>query len=375
MRVGLDGWVLGSQIGGDETYLRNVIRGLAAVEPDDDYTLFVSTHLPSDAIPGAQDMRRVWVQPRNPRIRLPLALPLALAQHRVEVLHVQYAAPLYPVPIVVAVHDIAYEHFPSFFPPSVVTGLRVLVPWTIRRAAFVLTLSEFSKQDIVRRYRVPPDKVVVTYLAADAMFRPLHDPTRLAEARIRYGTGEHFILSVGNLQPRKNLRALIDAYVRLRRADTTRARLVIVGRRVWSHDDIFQAARESGYEDELVFTDYVPDDDLVALYNAAELFVYPSLFEGFGLPPLEAMACGTPVVTSNTSALPETVGDAALTVDPHNVEALAVAMARALDDADLRARLSGDGLRRAQSFSWERTARTISAVYHRAGDKTGTQHS
>ena len=373
MRVGLDGWVLGSQIGGDETYLRNVIRGLAAVAPDDDYTLFVSTPLPPDAIPGAEGMRRVLVQPRNPRIRLPLALPLALARHRVDVLHVQYMAPLYPAPIVASVHDIAYEHFPSFFPPGVVTGLRALVPWTIRRAAFVLTLSEFSKQDIVRRYRVPPDKVVVTYLAADAMFRPLQDPVRLAEVRTRYGTGERFILCVGNLQPRKNVRTLIDAYVRLRRADATRARLVIVGRKVWSHDDIFAAARESGYEEALVFTDYVPDDDLVALYNAAEVFVYPSLFEGFGLPPLEAMACGTPVVTSNTSALPETVGDAALTVDPRDAEALATALARVLDDADLRARLAERGLHRAQSFSWERTAHAISEVYHRAGDKTGTQ--
>jgi glycosyltransferase involved in cell wall biosynthesis len=292
-------------------------------------------------------------------------LPLALWRERIDLLHAEMIAPLLtPARIVVTVYDLSYEHYPAFFATGVAAAFRQFVPRTVRRAAVVLTLSEFSRQEIVRCYDVPPEKVVVTLCAADPMFRPLKDEARLAAVRARYGTGDRFILCVGDLQPRKNLKRLIAAYVRLRQADAMRPKLVVVGRKVWLYDDIFAAARASGYADELIFTGYVPDEDLVMLYNAADVFVYPSLYEGFGLPPLEAMTCGTPVITSNTSSLPEVVGDAALTVDPVDVEALARAMATVLADTDLRARLSACGRQRAAAFSWEAAARTILRAYH-----------
>ncbi len=344
--------------------MANVVRALGSVDPDGDYTLFVSPPVPQGPIPGAERMRRAVVGPYNPLVRMPFTFPLALLRAGIDVVHVQYIAPpLCPSRVVVTVHDISYERYPQFFTPAGLRQMRVLVPLTVRCAAAVLTDSEFSKRDIVRRYCTPPEKVVVTPLAADPMYRPLHDEARLADVRERYGTGEQFILCVGNLQPRKNLRTLIDAYVRLRRSDATRCRLVLVGRKAWLHDDIFAAARDSGYADDLVFTDYIPDADLVALYNAADVFVYPSIFEGFGLPPLEAMACGTPVICSDTSSLPEVVGDAALMVDPYDIETLAATMADVLRSEGLRANLSARGLQRAASFSWTETARTIAGVY------------
>jgi len=369
MRVGIDAHALGSRLGGNETYIRNIIHALGEIDPGGDYALFLSPHASpgSDVIAGTERMRRVVVRPHNPLVRIPLTFPLALARERIDVVHVQYVAPpVCPARVVVSVHDIAYERYPQFFTPSEVTRMRALVPLTVRRAAAVLTLSDYSKRDIVRRYGVPPERVTVTHLAADPMFQPIHDEGRLAAVRERYGTGEQFILSVGNLQPRKNIKTLIEAYVRLRRAGATRHKLVLVGKRAWRHDDIFAAARDSGYADELVFTDYVPDADLVALYNAADLFVYPSIFEGFGLPPLEAMACGTPVVCSNTSSFPEVVGDAALTVAPLDVDGLAEAMSQALRNAALRARLSVLGPRQAALFSWERTARITLDTYRSA---------
>ncbi len=371
MKIGINAHALGTQVGGDETYIRNVIRALATVDPHGDYTLFFTPPLPKDALPsGAEHMRHVLVRPRNPLVRMPITFPLALARSHIDVVHVQYVAPpLCPARIVVSVHDVAFERYPQFFTPNDVAQLRVSIPLTVRHASAVLTLSEFSKRDIVRRYRVPSEKVIVAPCAADPMFHPIHDERRLAEVRERYGTGDHFILCVGNLQPRKNLRTLIAAYVKLRQADAARHKLVLVGRQAWLHDDIFAAAHASGYADALVFTGYVPEDDLVALYNAADLFVYPSIFEGFGLPPLEAMACGTPVVTSNTSALPETVGDAAITVNPLDVEALADAIATVLGDVGLRERLSVRSLQRAGEFSWEATARIILAVYQHAHNK------
>jgi len=368
MRIGISAFALGSHLGGAETYIRNIVRALGTVDPSGDYTLFVTggSPLSTERIPNTERMHYVAVPARDELVRNALTFPLALVHRRIDVVHVQMAAPpLCPARIVVNVYDLAYEHHPELFPPSVVTRFRAFVPLTVRRAAVVLTISEFSKMDIVRRYRVPPEKVVVTPLAADPMFCPSHDMDRLAAVRERYGTGDRFILCVGNLQPRKNLRTLIDAYVKLRRADAIRHKLVLVGRKAWLYDDIFAVARASGYADDLVFTDYVPDEDLVALYNAAELFVYPSIFEGFGLPPLEAMACGTPVVCSNTSALPEVVGDAARTVDPLDAEALAAAIATVSGNAALRQRLSERGIARASCFSWEDSARIAADTYRR----------
>jgi len=366
MKVAIDAQALGTQGGGDETYIRNVIRGLATVDPTGDYTLYLARPLPNLNIPGTEHMSRVVV-PHKLFRRTPISIPLRAARDHIDVIHAQYAGPPFAtVPFVVSIHDISYERYPQWFTRADLLHMRAFVSWTSRRAAAVLTLSEYSKSDIVRRYCVPPERVVVVPCAADPVFRPLpYDAERLMKVRKRYGTEERFILCVGNLQPRKNLVTLIRAYVRLRQAGATRHKLVLVGRKGWLYDDIFAAARDSGYADELVFTDYVPDEDLTALYNTADLFVYPSLFEGFGIPPLEAMACGTPVITSNTSALPEVVGDAAIMVDPLDVDALARAMQNVLDDSELSARLSESGLRRASMFSWEDSARTILGVYRR----------
>ena len=391
MRVGIRAHVLGEGVGGHANYLRNLIQALATVDPSGDYTLFLDEPVRPEALPGVERMRQVAAPARFLKVPVPLwrngprmtqvmapdgSASLSLVRERIDVVHVQLAAPmLFGAPLVLTLHDISYERYPRFFTPDIVTKLRVRVPLTVRRAAAVLTDSDFSKNDIVRRYGVPPEKVVVAYLAANPMYRPLRDAGRLAAVRERYGTGDAFILCVGDLQPRKNLKTLIDAYVRLRRADATRHRLVLVGRQAWLYDDIFAAARDSGYADDLVFTGLVSDDDLLGLYNAADLFVYPSLFEGFGLPPLEAMACGTPVVTSNTSSLPEVVDNAALTVDPLDSEALAHSVARVLSTPELRSRLSAEGPRRAACFSWENTARTTVGVYQsvarRRGNKAG----
>src|SRR5581483_108978 len=254
---------------------------------------------------------------------------------------------------------------PQFFNPSDLRQLRLRVPLTLRRAAAVLTGSEFCKRDIARRYGVPSEKIVVAPYAADPIFRPIEDAARLDEVRTRYATGPRYILFVGVLKPNKNVKTLVEAYVRLRQADRVRHRLVLVGQQELLYGEMFARAREAGMAGDLVFTGRVSDQDLVALYNAADLFVQPSLFEGFGLPSLEAMACGTPVVTSTAAAIPEMVGDAALTVDPLDVEALAGAIATVLDDEALRRRMAARSIERAAMFSWETAARAALGVYQR----------
>ncbi len=366
MRVGINAFGLGAGGGGIETYVRNVIRALANVDPTVDYTLFLQPPLPCDPIPGIERMRRVVVRTRYGPLRVPFASARALALSHVDLIHVQNAAPLLcPTRVVVTLHDIAYERYPRFLPEDHVATLRRRVPATLRRAAAIITDSEASKREIVDFYGVPPDKVTVALLAADPIFRPLRDEARLAEVRGRYAAGDRYILFTGDpLQRRKNVKTLVEAYARLRVAGAVAHRMVLSGDRAALESDIFAAARTAGCADDLCFIGRVPQEELVAIYNAADLFVYPSLYEGFGLPPLEAMACGVPVIVSNVSSLPEVVGADALTVDPLGVDALATAMARVLNDVDLQANLSAQGLRRAATFSWDVTARILVDTYH-----------
>jgi glycosyltransferase involved in cell wall biosynthesis len=206
--------------------------------------------------------------------------------------------------------------------------------------------------------------VRVIYLGHSPAFRPIADATELARIRARYALPDRFILYLGTIEPRKNLVMLLDAYEMLRTRDEAAPPLVLAGRPGWRCEPVLRRGRERGLEGQVRFTDWVADDDLPAIVNAAAAFVYPSLYEGFGLPPLEAMACGTPVLCSNTSSLPEVVGDGGLLLDPHDARAWAAALARVLSDECLRADLRARGLAQARQFSWERTARETLAVYH-----------
>jgi glycosyltransferase involved in cell wall biosynthesis len=268
------------------------------------------------------------------------------------------------VPIVVTIHDLSFEHFPQFFTPKERFFFKRTIPATARRAIKVLTVSEFSRRDLIETYGLPPDKVVVTPNGVGSEFRPVRDDRDLEGLKKKYGIEREYLLSVGNLQPRKNLARLIKAYTRLRESvEEFRCQLVLVGRRAWLYKNIFHEAHRSRYAGDVILTDYVPEADLPGLYSGALAFVYPSIFEGFGLPVLEAMACGAPVITSNSSSLPEVVGDAGLMVDPFDEEALEKAMLRVVEDVHLRAQLSAQSVRQAAKFSWRQTAELTLAVY------------
>ncbi len=365
MRIGINAFALGTEADGTQTYVRNLTRALAAVDRANHYSLLMLPSSQRIAVPESANMERLVVRNRLGRLPVPLASSLALLRARLDLVHVQFAAPLLcPTRIVVTVHDIMFDRHPEFFTPSDLAQLRARVPRTLRHAAAVLTVSEYSRRDIIRHYGLSPERVVVTPNAADPMFAPVRDPARLAMVRTRYGTGDRFVLFAGALKPNKNLPAVVDAYVRLRHADAIRHRLVLVGAQANQiMDDVFAPARHSGYAADIVLTGHVPTDDLVALYSAAQLFVQPSIFEGFGLPVLEAMTCGTAVVTSSVTSMPEVAGEAALLVDPRDVDGLAEAMRHVLTNTALRQRLEIAGLQQASRFSWERTARLTLQVY------------
>lgn len=237
-----------------------------------------------------------------------------------------------------------------------------------RQAAQVIALSEYARGNILDSYHVNPEKVSVIPLAAPGHFRPVSDEEELQRVRQTYGIEGDYILSVGAIQPRKNLSRLVAAYSHLRRAkpEGKLPKLVLVGKCAWLYDETLRTIKQLEVSNSVVLTGYVPQADLPALYSGALCFVYPSYFEGFGLPPLEAMKCGAPVIVGDRTSLPEVVGDAGVLVDPFNVGEIASAIQRVTADGELRAQLRVKGLERAKLFDWQETARQTLAVYKKA---------
>jgi glycosyltransferase involved in cell wall biosynthesis len=353
---------------GNSTYSRNLISALFAAAGDDDFALFAGNrdHPFYRSLPSRGRSRAVRVAQGRGLARLGWTLARAASRERVDGLHVQYTAPLgYRDPLVVTVHDLAFLHVPESFPPALRVVLRLLVPRSMARASRIITDSEFARRDIVARYAIRPEKIAVIPLGTDARFHPLAAGAA-TPVLARYGLRPGFLFSLGRLNRRKNLERLLQAYARLRASGASEAPLVIGGKPDYGVDAILRRAELSGDASGVRFVGLIPDRDLPAFYSAAGCFVYPSLFEGFGLPVLEAMACGTPVVTSNRTALPELVGDAGLLIDPESVDGLAAAMARVLGDGALARALGGRGLERSRRYSWGETARRMLAVYREA---------
>ena len=287
--------------------------------------------------------------------------------------------PLRDIPTVLTVHDLIFRRYPRHHKPLNRWYLNATMPLFCRRADHIIAVSEQSKRDVMAAYGVSADKITVIYEAADPRFRP-QSPDRVAEVRSRYGLPERYLLFVGTIEPRKNLGRLLFAFERLRAENLTDA-LVIVGKRGWLYEDFFARLEQSPARRAVLFPGFVPDADLPAIYAGAQALAFPSEFEGFGLPVLEAMACGTPVVCSNTSSLPEIVGAsqeradpasevptegaAALLCDPLEVDEIAAALRRVLTDGDLAEALRVRGLKQAGRFSWSRAAAETIAVYRK----------
>jgi glycosyltransferase involved in cell wall biosynthesis len=300
-------------------------------------------------------------------VRLGFDLSRKVREDRPDVLHVQYTAPLKcPVPVVVSVHDVSFLEHPEYFPPERAWQLQWTVQRTVRRAARILTGSEFSRSSILKVYGdLDESKVVVVPNAAASEFRPISREAAAAAVLQRFSIAAPYILSVGDLQPRKNHVGLIRAFAKLVRAyPQLRQELVLAGKETWFADRVQAAARESGVADRIGFCGFVTDTELLQLYNACDVFAFPSFYEGFGLPVLEAMACGRAVVSSNTSALPEVVDGAAILFDPYALDEVARALADLLLDGELRARMERLGSQRAAHFNWHKTAqRTLDVFY------------
>ena len=370
MRIAIDAHSVGTGLGGNESYATNLIEALAEIDPVNCYTLYVTRREAMERFSHRWPNFSVRnTLPHTPLIRIPLTLSAELRRNPVDVLHVQFTAPPFsPCPVVVSIHDLSFEHLPQTFKWRSRKQLRVTVRRSARQAAQVIALSQFARNDIIASYHVRSENVRVIPLAAPAHFRPVQDEGELRRVRQTYGIEGDYILSVGAIQPRKNLSRLVAAYSRLRRArpEVKLPQLVLVGKCAWLYDETLRTIRELEVGNSVILTGYVPETDLPALYSGALCFVYPSYFEGFGLPPLEAMKCGAPVIVGDRTSLPEVVGDAGLLVDPFDVDSIASAIQKVVADSNLREQLRAKGLERAKLFDWRETARQTLSVYKKA---------
>jgi glycosyltransferase involved in cell wall biosynthesis len=347
------------------TYIRNLLRQLARIDRETEYVLLCQEPDLGVAAQLGENFRTVLEPSPNYSFREQIHVPWVLMRERPDVYH----APHYVLPTgvrsksVVTIHDCIHLMFPQYLPSRAAYAYARATMWSAaKRSARILTVSESSKRDILHFFNVPAEKVVVIYNAIDERFSIPPSEDDVARVRERYQLDQRFVLYVGNIKPHKNLVRLIEAFDELRgRFDDLK--LLIIGDEISKWPALRRAVHRHKLHKQVRFLGYQPDETLAILYRLASVFVFPSLYEGFGLPPLEAMASGTPVVTSNVSSLPEVAGDAAVLVDPYQSSAIADGIERVLCDEPLRRELRAKGLARAHQFSWDASVRRVRDIY------------
>ena len=374
-RIGIDITSAISQGAGIGRYTRELVKAVLMERKDDQFMLFSAKQprggqveipflsSPSNVVYKEIPINERWLHRIWYRLKVPLSVQNFTG--RLDLFHSpDFVLP--PIgkktPTLLTIHDLSFIHFPETFTPALVTYLNRIVPWSIERATHILADSQATKDDLAAHWNVPREKVSVLYLGVSGMFKPITNPRSIKSVQKKYNLdGKPYVISVGTIQPRKNYRMLIRAFRPV--AERFPHDLIIVGGRGWKYDQISEEVESQGLLDRVHFLGFVDDADLPALYSAATLFTLPSLYEGFGLPILEAMACGVPVMASDVSSLPEVVGNAGVLLPAKDIVAWSQAMMELIEDMSRRTRLVGAGFLRAREFTWSKAARELAAIY------------
>lgn len=372
MHIAIDYTPAIHQRAGIGRYTRGLVQALTRLDAENRYTLLAlgqsGAHFVPTALPTNFSIRFAPISDRWATVlwhRLNLPLPVELFSGRADLFHgPSFTLPPSFAPSLLTVHDLSFLRYPQGAHPALLAWLTKAVPRSLHRARHVLADSVSTRADLIELMQVPPDQITVIGAGVDERFKPVDEPETLARVRSHYQLPDRFVLSISTLEPRKNFTGLIAAFNLMAISSVPDLHLVIAGGKGWLYDDIFAAAEASPLRERIHFAGYVTDEDLPALYSLAALFAFPSHYEGFGIPVLEAMACGTPVVCADNSSLPEIAGDAALLVEATDTEALADAMHQLSIDTSLREKLIRRGYEQAGRFTWEQAARRLVKVYH-----------
>jgi glycosyltransferase involved in cell wall biosynthesis len=369
LRIGIDIRSLVFTRAGINRYTENLIRSLLEIDVANEYALFSNTKSCYDWSSYSNAQEVIVRLPHFGRITEKIWEEILLPPNlkRMDVFH----SPRYMLPkkkpckFVVTVHDLAFKKLPHIFVKRTVKYFSNLLEDSIQKADKIIAVSHNTKEDLLRLFNVRDDKVEVIYEGVNENYKVTTDCETLEHARSKYSLPEKFILYVGTIEPRKNLVGLIKAFHKLKEKKAIEHRLVIAGGKGWLYNDVFEAVERLGLTQDIIFTGYVEESELPTLYNLSDLFVYPTLYEGFGLPVLEAMACGVPVICSEVSSLPEVAGNAAIVVNPYDSDEIAEAIAHILENSSLKDTLIEKGIRRASMFTWQETARETLNLYQK----------
>jgi glycosyltransferase involved in cell wall biosynthesis len=348
------------------TYIRNLLRHLSRLDRSTEYVLLCRKEDCGIAATLGENFRSVIEPAPAYSLQEQVRIPLALRRVRADLFHAPHYVlpPLTPCRSIVTIHDCIHLRFPQYLPSRAGHAYARGALWAAtHQSARVLTVSEASKRDILQYFRIPEEKIDVISNAIDERFNTPPAPDDIERVKERYQLNDPFVLYAGNIKPHKNLERLIEAFHIFHRSGFEDVKLLIIGDEISKYATLRRAVHRLQLHKHVRFFGFVSDDTLAALYRLAAVFVFPSLYEGFGLPPLEAMASGAPVVTSNVSSLPEVAGDAALLIDPYDTEAIADAIRRVLSDDQLRLEMRERGFVRARHFSWERSIGRVHDIY------------
>jgi len=381
MRIAIDARMVYQPLAGLGRYTKSLIKNLSSIDNVNEY-IIIQNDKGEHGIVKADNFKEVRFNCPPLSFGTMLCLHRLIRANRIDVFHAPYfMIPLLSrCPLVVTIHDLTAFKFKDFFVGKsgmgrkiAETGIRLLTPVAIKKAVKVITVSIYSKKDIIKLTGCPDDKVNVIYRTVDSIFKVLEGPEKIRKLKDRFGLNKRFVLYVGNTRAYKNLPRLIGAFRIFKSKSDLDHNLVIGSGDKRNLDFLNKLVYDLGMSDDVIFTGVLTDDEVVGLMKAADIFVFPSLYEGFGLPPLEAMACGTPVITSNRTSLPEVVGDAALLVNPESEQEIASAMQRLLTDDNLKNQLIQKGFERVKLFSGEEEARRTLEVYEKAYEMRKTR--
>ncbi|MBN1384727.1 MAG: glycosyltransferase family 4 protein [Elusimicrobia bacterium] len=370
MRIGINARYLQKETSGIINYLLNLILNLKKIDKESKYTLFFGNDKPIPAeVLGDNFRSDIPRMPTNSQIMRVLwehlYLPLTIKKLKIDIFHEpSFIAPVFKkCPTVITIYDLAFLYYPECFTRRNVMYFKAMLTGSINKADAIIAISENTKRDIINHFKVHPDKIKVIYGGVDSFFRIVSDAEKISHIKKKFNINRSYILNVSLISPRKNLISLLKSFKRLKEDKNIDCQLVIAGEKGWRYKDIFKTVSSLNLDDSTVFTGCVSNEELLHLYNNAMLFAYPSLYEGFGLPVLEAMACGCPVVASNTSSIPEVCADAAMLVDPENIDDLTGAIYKMITEDSVKQVYKKKGLERIKCFLWKETAQETLYVY------------